>query len=389
MPDTYRRHKKDCPHLLEGRGHRGCHCPWWFYGRINGKRIRKSLRTAEWEEAQETVLGLKAGTNRAGISSQVAPMTLDQAWLRFMADLDARKLHPSTVRKYCLLQKQMKEFVGCKGIGFLSHVDIDAMGEFRNGWKDGALSASKKLERLRAFFRFALKRKWIAECPVSDLKAPKVSMKPTMPFTHEEMVRILAATDLYCQKTPANGLENARRLRAFVLLLRYSGMRISDVVSLSAERFVGKRLFLYTQKTGVPVHIVIPEFVLRVLESTPRKSENHFFWSGVGKLESIVRSWQTRLRRLFQLAGVAKGHAHRFRDTFAVELLLAGIPIERVSILLGHQSTRVTERHYNPWVRARQEQLEADLERAWSRDPLILVEAKGTRRVRGEHARVN
>lgn len=121
----------------------------------------------------------------------------------------------------------------------------------------------------------------VAECPVSDLKAPKVSMKPTMPLTHEEMGRILGAVDVYCQETPANGLENARHLRAFVLLLRYSGMRISDVVNLSAERFVGKRLFLYTQKTGVPVHVVIPEFVLRLLESTPLKSEKHFFleWS--------------------------------------------------------------------------------------------------------------
>jgi integrase len=283
----------------------------------------------------------------------------------------------------------MKEFATHKGTDFLSQLDTDSMGQFRNGWKDGALSASKKLERLRAFFRFAVRRKWITECPVSDLKAPKVSLKPTMPFTHEEMCRILGAVDIYCRETPANGRENARRLRAFVLLLRYSGMRISDVVNLTTERFVGNRLFLYTQKTGVPVHIVIPEFVLRVLESTPRKSEIHFFWSGVGKLESIVRSWQTRLRRLFKLAGVAKGHAHRFRDTFAVELLLAGIPIERVSILLGHQSTRVTEKHYNPWVRSRQEQLEADLERAWSRDPLVLVEAKVTRRLRGERARVN
>jgi integrase/recombinase XerD len=389
MLGLYRRHQKDCPHLPKGRDHLRCPCPLWVDGRMNGGRIRKSLRTADWHRAQEKVLELVAGTNCAGIRTQVGAMTLDQAWLRFMADLDARKLHPATVRKYRLLQKQMKEFVAYKGISFLSQLDIDTIGEFRNGWKDGALSASKKLERLRAFSRFAVKRKWIAECPVSDLKAPKVSMKPTMPFTHEEMGRILGAVDIYCQKTPANGLENARRLRAFVLLLRYSGMRISDVVNLSAERFVGKRLFLYTQKTGVPVHIVVPEFVLRAVESTPRKSENHFFWSGVGKLESIVRSWQTRLRRLFQLAGVAKGHAHRFRDTFAVELLLAGIPIERVSILLGHQSTRVTERHYNPWVRARQEQLEADLERAWSRDPLVLVEAKGTRRVRGERERVN
>src|SRR2546423_263022 len=53
------------------------------------------------------------------------------------------------------------------------------------------------------------------------------------------------------------------------------------------------------------------------------------------------------------------------RDTFSVELLLAGVPIERVSILLGHQSVRITEKHYAPWVRARQEQLEADIRRTW------------------------
>jgi len=149
------------------------------------------------------------------------------------------------------------------------------------------------------------------------------------------------------------------------------------------------RLFLYTQKTGVPVSIVVPDFVIRALALTPRKTSNFFFWSGIGNPESAARSWQTRLRKLFRLVGVANGHAHRFRDFFAVELLLAGIPIERVSILLGHQSTRVTEKHYNPWVRSGQEQLEADLERVWSRDPLVLVEAKVTPRLRGVRERLN
>ena len=55
---------------------------------------------------------------------------------------------------------------------------------------------------------------------------------------------------------------------------------------------------------------------------------------------------------------------------------------ERVSVLLGHQSVRITEKHYAPWVRSRQEQLEADLARAWSRDPLVLsqgeVHTRGT-----------
>ena len=38
-----------------------------------------------------------------------------------------------------------------------------------------------------------------------------------------------------------------------------------------------------------------------------------------------------------------------FRDTFAVELLLSGVPLDQVSILLGHSSVKITEKHYAPW----------------------------------------
>jgi len=50
--------------------------------------------------------------------------------------------------------------------------------------------------------------------------------------------------------------------------------------------------------------------------------------------------------------------------------LLEGVPMERVSILLGHSSVKITERHYAPWVQSRQAQLEADLVRVWQKDPL-------------------
>jgi integrase len=39
--------------------------------------------------------------------------------------------------------------------------------------------------------------------------------------------------------------------------------------------------------------------------------------------------------------------------------------MDRVSALLGHSSIKVTEKHYSPRVRARQEQLEADVRRSW------------------------
>src|SRR5208283_1252187 len=55
-----------------------------------------------------------------------------------------------------------------------------------------------------------------------------------------------------------------------------------------------------------------------------------------------------------------------FRDTFAVEMLLAGVPLEQVAMLLGHKSVKITEKHYAPWVKARQEQLAVNVRKSWN-----------------------
>jgi integrase len=101
-------------------------------------------------------------------------------------------------------------------------------------------------------------------------------------------------------------------------------------------------------------------------------------------VETARKKWSEALAALFKDAKVTDGHAHRFRDTFAVELLLDGTPIENVQAFLGHASVRVTERHYAPWVRARKERAEADVKRSWDRDPLVLMETKGTSGVHGQ-----
>jgi len=355
-------------------------------GFLAGVEVRESLKVRDWQRAQEKVRDWEA-KDRQTVEQE--PKTIDDAWTELLADIEARNLADSTVRKYKLLNRQMKGFAKARGFRFLTELDLPATGQFRAAWKDGPRSSAKKLERLRAFFRFAQKRKWIAENPAADLKAPRVTLCPTMPFTSAEMLRILAAIDKYKDEFPGRGATNARRIRALVLLLRYSGLRIGDAVSLSTDRIEGSRLFLYTQKTGVPVNTVLPVFVLKALDTTPRVTEKHFFWDGGLKLETVVGSWRKRFVRLFELAEIENGHPHRFRDTFAVELLLFGVPIERVSVLLGHQSVRITERHYAPWVRSRQEQLEDDLAKVWKRDPVILAEAGGTPQVHGKNRRPN
>jgi len=72
---------------------------------------------------------------------------------------------------------------------------------------------------------------------------------------------VLAALDRFCNQTAPSGKNSACRLRVLVLLLRYSGMRIGDEVELATDRLTGSKLSLYTQKTGVPVYIVLLDFV--------------------------------------------------------------------------------------------------------------------------------
>lgn len=388
MLTTYRRHKKTCEHRSEGRKYRRCRCPIWADGFLDGHEIRKTLNTGDWEKAQDIIREWEA-KGIQNTSRQGRQVTICQACDDFVADAEARKLHDRTVYKYRLLFRHLKSFNEAQGVRFLKELDTPMLRKFRASWKDSNLAALKKLERLRAFFRFTHENGWLTENPAEKLANPKVTMRPTLPFSHEEMIGILAQSGKKITECQPAARDNARRLRALVLLLRYSGLRIGDVVGCLIERLNDSKLRLYTQKTGTHVHCPLPEFVVKELEAIPKKSERYWFWTGNGKLQTAVADWQGRLQTLFEDAKLPGGHAHRFRDTFTVELLLAGVPLERVSILLGHSSVKITEKHYSPWVRERQEQAEADVKRTWAQDPVALLESKGTPEVHGKRTAVN
>jgi integrase/recombinase XerD len=384
MLTIYRRHRRSCRQRAKGRKYRHCQCPIWVDGTLGEKEIRESLKLRDWPRAQELIRQWEAENRR--IIQQEKEVSIKEAHVKFMADAEARKLNEATLYKYRLLFRQLDTFAEAHNLQRLKQLDLDTLAIFRAAWKDGPRSGLKKLERLRAFLRFTEKRKWIDHNPATELKAPKVPNKPTMPFTREEIVRILTALGPYGKSA---GIRNAQRLRAFVLLLRYSGLRIGDAVQLDVNRLEGSKLLLHTEKTGVPVYCVLPEMVVKALEAAPHSSARYFFWTGKSTVRSAKGKWQRRLQRLFGLAKVPAGHAHRLRDTFAVELLLAGVPLDRVSVLLGHSSIRITERHYAPWTRSRQEQIEADLKAAWSNDPVILTDGKGTPEMQGKAGRIN
>jgi len=380
----YRRHRKRCPHRKQKRRYWRCECPVWIDARANGRRVLKSLDETDWEAAQELekqwITGHDVPLATARPVPPVSmhnptPLTLEEGWERFIAQAELRKLHSTTIYKYKLLRRQMVDFAQKRGIQSLKDFNLEVLEAFQAEGKEGPLTSLRKLGRVRAFFRFAYERRWIESNPAQLLRGPKVRPRPTLPFTPEEMATILSAVERYPDKSGNTGRPNSLRLRAFILTLRYTGLRIGDVTSLTANRLVGNKVFLYTQKTGQPVNCVLPTFVADALKDMPLPSPRYFFWTGNSTLHTAIGSWQRTLRKLFNLAGM-RGSAHRFRDTFAVELLLAGVSTEEVAVLLGHSNIGITQKHYSPWVRSRQRQLEANLERAWNRDPLVLLETK-------------
>jgi integrase/recombinase XerD len=348
MLTLFRRHTLKCRHT--SRDERRCSCPIAVEGTLNGEYVRKSLGLRSWEAAQKLVREWE-------VQGKEEKISVAEACDKFYADAEARNLGQAQLGKYRLLLNELKGEYGNK---MLSSISVDDLRECRAAWRLSPVSAYKKLERLRTFFRFCHDSGWIARNPAKVLKPPKVKTKPTLPFSDGEMEKILWACEVY----PNRPKGRQKEVKAFVLLLRYSGLRIRDAVTLRRAEITGRNLHLYTAKTGSAVYVPLPDVAVEALGEVQNVSAEYFFWSGNGNPKSAVADWQRSLKRLFGLAGI-KGHAHRFRDTFAVSLLQNGVSLENVSVLLGHNSIRVTEKHYAPWVKSRQENLEREVKKAW------------------------
>ncbi len=368
----FRRHLKSCPHT--SRSYRRCRCPIHVEGSLAGESVRRSLDHTSWEAAENEI---REWTHSGKIGGRTrAPKPIPEAIDDFLEDARARNLRDSTVHLLeSVLKRSLLRWCEEKGYCYLSELDLEKLRKYRASWSDAPVTAQKKLERIRSFFRFCHQSEWISKNPALEIRSPKVELKPTLPFSRKEYEAIVAA----CDELAHNGKhawDTPRRARAFVHVLRYSGLRIGDAARLHRTRLSADgRLFLYTQKTGVPVFVPLPPFVSEELRALAPQSE-YFFWTGNGKLKSALSSWDRTLRIVFDKAKVENGHAHRFRDTFAVELLLAGTPLEDVAILLGHSSKDVTEKHYAPWIKARQDRLEEQVKRTWENPPqLRLVSA--------------
>jgi site-specific recombinase XerD len=128
------------------------------------------------------------------------------------AYLSSRKsgnIRDSTLAKYRTLSNQLRAYCESKGYTYINQLQVTDMDDFYAGWKDGKKGKAKKLERLKGFVRFCMKRKWLTDNIAEDLKAPpKASeLNPKSPFDDKELKRIYEACE-------GIGLKNGERVFA-------------------------------------------------------------------------------------------------------------------------------------------------------------------------------
>ena len=424
MLKPLKRHYAPCKRSEWDQGYTRCGCPVWIRGTLNGKRVTVSAskylpepdcRDLErgrelallWERTRELIRPEAYAAivpNLPGAEEPQRP-TVEMAVCAYMQAAMDRGVSEATLdKKKLVFEKLLRAFCGQKGIRFLHELNLSVLQEWRGTWNVEALCRAKRQGEVIGFVWFCERAGWFprnyAEEITRGLGKIRVKAVQTGYFMPNEYKAIIDATYIYSDR-PSVDKHNCltiggQRIRALTEVMRWTGLRIRDAVTLEKNRLSHdpqtgmQSVMVYQKKTGDPVYCPIPPHVAEMLLTLPASqkgntNETYFFWTGAGTPKTITTNWQRSYGKLFRLVGLKelggepkRCHPHMFRDTFAVESLLSGMRPEEVATILGHSSVRITEKHYMPWVRARQTSLNQSVMQSWVKQGIINP-AGGTR----------
>jgi site-specific recombinase XerD len=396
---VYTRHKRTCP--KQGRPDWGrCNCAKWLYIYRDGKVKLTTAKTRSWEKAEEKARQIRDSFDpvkqlqrqlESKANARNGQMEISRAVDQFLKEVTRLNREEATCAKYDLTLNRLLSWCATQQpvVLFLFQLDVPTLRSWIHSWSGAPTTRHNQHQRLRTFFGFCIEQGWITENPAKKIKNVTPHQEETLPFTREQYEALIETTYYYDSrgKERNGGTTNSRRVRAYLKLLRWSGLRAGDAACLPKTQLRDDdSLFLYQAKVktkaSAPVYVLLPHDVaaeLRDVPATGCTSPDYFFWSGRSKRKSEVSNWEKIFSKVRSKAielfpklfldthGRRRpAHLHMMRDTFAVEYLLGGMGLEEVSRLLGHSSVTITQKHYAPWVLERQKRLAASQRAAWA-----------------------
>ncbi len=314
-----------------------------------------------WRELQG-VLPLDTFGKLAGIAGHV-PGEADSAprhtWRelasRFSAWASQRiglgKMRESTKARYAQTAAAFTEFLAERADRDLAEITRAVVEDFKA--RRIKCVQAKKFSRggggvildaaiLHRIFAYAVECELVVRNPVRlDGRPGDSPERGSQPFTGRDLEKLRGAA--------------GADLLAF-LLLRWTGLRGSDATGLrwGEIEWDSREINRLTQKRRKRVLLPIHQELFFALEAErdrrdPQPEDRVLLNPATGQPLTRPRLYQ-RMLAVGRRAGVLDAHPHRFRDTFAVDLLARGASPYDVAKLLG-DTVETVEKHYAPFVR--------------------------------------
>ncbi|OGR59500.1 MAG: hypothetical protein A2X36_09055 [Elusimicrobia bacterium GWA2_69_24] len=207
------------------------------------------------------------------------------------------------------------------------------------------VSIFRKMEALRAFYRFQAAEERIPQDPTRNFHSPHLPRRLPDFLTLDEIEALL--------NVPAGTDFAALRAKTMLELLYATGMRASELLSLKPEyvnlqdgwvRVFGKG----SKERMIPIHEHAVRALRRYLEVRQRRFDGKHmdavvFLNRSGRTLSRIQLWRD-LKLLSRRARLQRElHPHLLRHTFATHLLRGGADLRALQEMLGHASLITTQ----------------------------------------------
>lgn len=215
------------------------------------------------------------------------------------------------------------------------------IGDLSQRQKLSAATVRRKVQTLRAFYRFLLKRGLVAQSPMEEVPLAKLP-RPLPSFVREKGMDSLLDSGFDRNSFPAV------RDRLIVAMLYETGMRRSELIGLkNSEIDVSRRELKVHGKRNKDRVIPFCEELRALIElyrplRAPLASDDTFFLTDKGNplYEKFV--YNTVSGALSEVTS-GKRSPHTLRHSYASAMLNHGAGINSVKELLGHESLATTQ----------------------------------------------
>jgi len=406
---VFTRHSQTCRRRDDPQWKR-CDCRKSLYIREGGRTTYVSAKTRSWEQAERFAQAerdkrdpVKRELQKIA-EAEAAKKTAVEAKLVTLKDALAQWINgmksptETSIDAYTSTTRRILRWAEHEGLVHVTDVTSNQLDRWRSSLSPDSpekmnrlalTSQAALLTRIKAFFRWAMGMRFIDRDPTLILKPITPDESSTWPLTTTQFDELLSATYQYDRDQRNESARVGQWLRAIFLVQRWTGLRVGDVLILPKSALVGNRLTAVIRKKrkrkpkASIVTYILPDVVVAALNALPtRKWENvnYWFWSKLCGETVNCNKWLRKIDRLNSYLSFTneqgeplRFRTHMLRDTFAVEMLLAGVGIEKVSKLLTHESVTMTERYYAKWTKARKEQLEDETIAAMRRQGMTVT----------------